>query len=137
MFASSAGNALSKEAFPDLGARGTSPSGIQTLNQQSEAFIDPDTAISRRKEDRSLPTVNQGGEAQINRQHGIPLGRFARPNELTPPAVEARDTGSAFLSKGTDTLRGNSEITQQLALGMKLLKSGEEGKPSFRDLHSL
>jgi hypothetical protein len=43
----------------------------------------------------------------------------------------------SFLGKGTDTLRGNPKIADQLGLGMKLLEPGEERKPLFGNLHSL
>ena len=132
-----AGDTLGEEAFPDFGARGSSPPGIKTLNQQPQPFIDPDTAIGRGKQDRSLLAVNQGGKTEIHGEDRIPFSCLPSPDELAPPAVEARDTDLSFLGKGTDTLGRNSKTAYQLSLGMKLLKSGEEGKPSFGCLHSL
>jgi hypothetical protein len=128
---------LAEEAFPDLGAGRAGSPGIQTLNQQPEAFTHPDAAISRREQDRSLLAVNQSRKTEIHGQDGIPFSHLPSSNKFAPPAVEARHTGLSFLGQGTDTLRGNPEIPYQLGLGVKLLKPGQERKPSFRNLHSL
>jgi hypothetical protein len=54
------------------------------LNQQANPFIDPDAAIGGREEDGAFLAVNQSGEAQINREHGVTFSRLPSPNELCP-----------------------------------------------------
>jgi hypothetical protein len=100
----SAGDALGQEAFPDLSAGGTSPAGIETLNQQANSLINSDATIGGRKQDRSLLAVKEGCKAEIHSQQRITPSGLACPNEPAAPAVESPDANPSLLGESTDTL---------------------------------
>jgi len=127
-------NTLGHEAFPDLGARGASPTGIKTLNEQSNSLIDPDAAITGRKQDTSFLAVKQRGKAEIDGQELVTRGRFPGSAEAAAPAVEAGNTGVPPLGQSTKTLRGNSEAMNQLGFRVKWLHASDQGQPPFGPL---